>query len=82
MPADRFVVRLYDGFDNTWIDVTATVPRAEADRVFAEKTGNGTHHVRFADIDYYRIFPADTQMLYSTAAGWDPDTRTWRGAEG
>lgn len=60
-----FVVRLYDGFDNIWMDVSKPVTKAEADKIWAEKTGNGTHHSKYADIDYYRVFPADTVMLYS-----------------
>ena len=62
---ELFIVRLYDGFDNIWIDVSKPVSREKADKILNEKTGNGTHHASFSDIDYYSIFPADTKMLYS-----------------
>ena len=61
-----FVVRLYDGFDNEWFDVTdKPVTRLEATKILAEKTNNGTEKTSFDDIDYYDIFPADTTMKYS-----------------
>lgn len=60
--ADLFVVRLFDMFDG-WIDVTVAVTEAEANRVLNEKTQNGTRKAKFADGDYYCIFPANTQML-------------------
>ena len=63
--SDLFVVRLYDGFDNLWIDVSKPVPRDEAERILAEKTDNGTRKTSFSDIDYYRIFEADTTMFFS-----------------
>jgi len=67
----RFVVRLYDGFDNRWIDITGPVTRAEADRVWSEKTKGGTEKTTFNDIDYFRIFPADTRMLYRSGGPVD-----------
>lgn len=69
MAAKKFVVRCYDGFDNQWCDCTKPISEAEAKKVLSEKTGNGTHHTSFADIDYYAIFPADTRMLYSNGFG-------------
>lgn len=70
-PKDQklFVVRLYDGFDNQWIDVSKPVPKAEADRILAKHTKNGTEKTCYRDIDYYAIFPADTKMLYSDGFG-------------
>lgn len=62
---DMFVVRFYDGFDNEWIDVSEPVSRAEAERIFLENTDDGRRNTKYADIDYYRIFPAGTRMLYS-----------------
>ena len=62
----RFVVRLYDGFDGYWIDITEPVTKEEAEQVWAEKTGNGTHHIKYDDIDYYRIFPAESAMLHQS----------------
>lgn len=61
---DKYVVRLYDGFDNVWIDVTKPVSKTEADKVWNEKTKNGTEKTKYSDIDYYKVFPADTRMLY------------------
>lgn len=62
MPEDvsRFVVRLYDGMDNRWVDMTEPVALEEAQRVYNMETDFGRHHARFQDIDYYRIFPANT----------------------
>ena len=61
----KYIVRLYDGFDNEWIDVSEPVSKTEAEKILAEKTGNGTKNTCFNDIDYYSIFPADTVMFYS-----------------
>ena len=66
---DLFVVRLYDGFDNQWIDVSKPVNKEEANKIWLEKTKGGTKQIRFSDIDYYRIFPADTKMLFSDRVG-------------
>ncbi len=64
--ADKlFVVRLYDGFDNEWMDVSSPVSKEEAEKILAEKTDNGKKNTTFDDIDYYCIFPADTTMLFS-----------------
>jgi hypothetical protein len=63
-----FVVRLWDGFDGVWMDVCSPKSEEEANRIWNEKTENGTKHTKFADIDYYRVFPADTVMLYSVEA--------------
>jgi hypothetical protein len=67
--SELFVVRLYDGMDNQWIDVSDPVSKAEADRIWLEKTANGTKYLTFDEIDYYKIFPADTKMLYSDGFG-------------
>ena len=60
-----FIVRLYDGFDHIWIDVSKPVEKSEADRIWNEETLNGTKNTKYEDIDYYCIFPANTKMLYS-----------------
>jgi len=62
-----YVVRLYDGFDGVWVDVSKAVTKAEAEAILAKETGNGTHHTSYANIDYYKIFPANTRMLYNSA---------------
>ena len=60
-----FVVRLFDGFDNIWIDVTESVSREEAERIWNDRTKNGTKNINFDEIDYYKIFEADTKMVWS-----------------
>jgi hypothetical protein len=60
----KFVVRLWDGFDFEWMDITGSVSEEEATKVWNEKTENGTKRTGYSDIDCYRIFPADTKMLY------------------
>ena len=62
---DLFVVRLFDGFDFEWMDVSEPVSKEEATRIWNKKTKNGTKQTSFAEIDYYAIFPADTRMLFS-----------------
>ena len=65
MKEELYVVRLYDGFDNEWMDVSEPVSRKEAEKILNEKTEDGTKNTKFDDIDYYAIFPADTIMYYS-----------------
>ena len=59
-----FIVRLYDGFDNEWIDVSEAVSQKEAEKIWNGKTNNGTKNYCYGDIDYYAIFPSNTQMLF------------------
>ena len=65
MKEELFVVRLYDGFDNEWMEVSEPVTKEEAQRIWNEKTNNGKEKTKFDNIDYYAIFPADTVMMYS-----------------
>ena len=60
----KYVVRLYDGFDNEWMDVSEPVSFAEAQRIWNEHTKNGTEKTKYGDIDYFKVFPEDTTMLY------------------
>ena len=64
-PDKLYTVRLYDGFDNIWVDVLPNVLYAEARKEWEDRTLNGTQKTRFSDIDYYDIFLADTKMLCS-----------------
>lgn len=64
-----FIVRHYDGFDNDWIDVTKPISKEKADAKLAELTNNGQKSTSFGDIDYYKIFPANTRMLFSEGFG-------------
>jgi hypothetical protein len=60
------------------LDEATGVPAKKALAVWGVKTLNGTKQVRFDEIDYYRIFPADTRM------GWDGSEgrEMFRDAEG
>lgn len=60
-----FTLRLWDGMDGCWCDVVADVDLAFALREWCKRTDDGTRATSFSDIDYYRIFPADTRMLWS-----------------
>lgn len=61
----KYVVRLYDGFDNLWMDICEPTTKERAEEILARKTNNGKKNAKFEDIDYYEIFPADTKMLFS-----------------
>ena len=60
-----YIVRLYDGFDNKWIDIDEPTTKDKAEKILAERTDNRRKNTTFDDIDYYYIFPANTTMLYS-----------------
>jgi len=60
-----YVVRLYDGFDHLWMDVTGALPYDEAHKILMEKTKDGTKNTSYDDIDYYAMFPDGTMMLFS-----------------
>lgn len=61
---ELFIVRLYDMFDG-WIDVSSALAKDEAEKVLAKCTKNGTKNTQYSDGDYYRIFPADTKMIFT-----------------
>lgn len=53
----KYVVRLFDGFDNEWFDICELTTYEEAKQLYNEKTCNGTVNTNFRDfIDYYGIF--------------------------
>lgn len=60
----KYIVRLWDGFDHMWVDITGPISHKAAKKIWNEKTADGTKMTAFQDIDYYSIFPADTKMLY------------------
>jgi hypothetical protein len=62
-----FTVRLWDGMDGAWMDLreATNVPLEKALEVWDDRTKGGTQASTFHDIDYYKIFPADTEMHYS-----------------
>jgi hypothetical protein len=68
-PEALFIVRFYDGMDNQWMDVSGSVSHEEANKIWLEKTENGTKHIAFKEIDYYKVFPADTRMIFSEGFG-------------
>lgn len=60
-----FTLRVCDGMDGCWCDVVTSVDLAFALRAWCERTANGTKATCYDHIDYYKIFPADTKMLWS-----------------
>lgn len=58
----KFVVRLWDMFDG-WIDVTGPVSKKKAEKIWNKETDNGSRKTKYADGDYYAIFPANTKMV-------------------
>ena len=60
----QYVVRLYDGFDRIWLDVSQPCSYEEAERIWHEYTKFGTEKTTYEDIDYYNIFPSDVTMLF------------------
>lgn len=59
-----YIVRLYDGFDNVWIDICDPCPYEKAKKIYDSKTDNGTKKIKYNDIDYYKIFESNTRMFY------------------
>ena len=66
---ETYIVRVWDGMDGCWTDCTAAVGQEEALRYWAERTGGGAHHISFAEIDYYKIFPGGTHMKWDGSEG-------------
>jgi len=60
----KFTVRLWDGMDGCWCDCATGVELDKALEVWAEETKQGTEKTNFSEIDYFRIFPADTAMIW------------------
>jgi hypothetical protein len=67
----RFAVRGWDGMGGCWTDChDATAVTADAALAkWLKVTDNGTRRVAFSEIDYYRIFPADTRMTWDGSDG-------------
>ncbi len=67
---ELYVVRLWDGFDGEWMDVSELLTREEAARVCGDKnearggSAAGKRDGSYSDIDYYKVFPADTVMHF------------------
>jgi hypothetical protein len=68
---DQYVVRLWDGFDGEWMDVSGPLSRADADKLAGDRNqarigaGAGNRHGNFDEIDYYAVFPASTRMRFA-----------------
>lgn len=67
-----YIVRLWDGFDGEWMDVSDPLPKDEAEKLAGDKNeartsgpGAGLREGRYDQIDYYRAWPADTKMVFS-----------------
>lgn len=62
-----YVVRLWDGFDGEWMDVSDPLPKEEAETLCKRKNkdNHGREDGNYNDIDYYATFPADTKMYFS-----------------
>lgn len=71
MTDERYIVRLWDGFDGEWMDVSDPLPKTEAEKLCGDKNearlggAAGKREGNYNDIDYYAIFPADTKMRFS-----------------
>ena len=69
--AGLFVVRQYDKYDHQWIDTSEALSEEDAEAYWAEKTGDGKHYASSDDPSghYYKVFPADTRMIFSDGFG-------------
>lgn len=64
-------LRLWDGMDGCWCDCVSGTAEVVL-REWYKNTDGGSRKTSFSDIDYYRIFPADTKMVYG------PDNELFR----
>lgn len=66
-----YIVRLWDGFDGEWIDISEPLSQVEAEKLAGDENENrlgsaaGKRDGNYSDIDYYKAFPADTTMYFS-----------------
>jgi len=65
----RFSVRQWDGSDGCWSDIATDVSGQEALRLWSDYTKDGTERIRFSQLDYVRLFPAGTQMVWDGTPG-------------
>lgn len=64
----KLTLRVWDGMDGCWTDV-ATGEAEPMLRLWYERTEGGMKATNFHDIDYYRLFPADTRMAWDGGLG-------------
>jgi hypothetical protein len=57
-----YVVRLF-GLNNVWMDASKPLPFKEANKIWMEKTKDGTKNTKFSDIDYYKVFTAENYYV-------------------
>lgn len=66
-----YVVRLWDGFDGEWMDVSKPLSRQKADKLCGDKNASrggsaaGKRMGSYNDIDYYKVFSVATRMQFS-----------------
>lgn len=71
MTEQLWVVRLWDGFDGEWMDVSDQMSEAAARKLAGDKnerrsgSNRGKREGSYGDIDYYAAFPADRKMTFS-----------------
>jgi|tagenome__1003787_1003787.scaffolds.fasta_scaffold19458501_2 hypothetical protein len=71
MTQREWVVRLWDGFDGEWMDVSEPMAEVEAVKLAGDKnearggSAAGKREGSYSDIDYYKAYPADTRMHFS-----------------
>jgi hypothetical protein len=56
MKEGKYIVRIYDGFDNEWFDICSPCSYDEALKLYNEKTENNTMNNTFMYIDYFGVF--------------------------
>jgi hypothetical protein len=64
----KYTLRLHDKYDRCWVDVIGAinVDKEVAEEIYNKETKNGTQFTKFEDGIYFKIFPADTKMLYES----------------
>lgn len=69
--AKTFIVRLWDGWDGEWMDVSEPLPYLEARELAGNNNAGrggqlaGKREGNFNDGDYYAVFESDTKMVFS-----------------
>jgi hypothetical protein len=67
----KFTVRHWDGMDGCWSDLeeATNVDAEKALAVWFMKTDGAKRAIRFSEIDYFRIFPGGTKMVWDGSEG-------------
>ncbi len=64
----RYALRIWDGMDGCWSNVQEGRLH-EVLQLWSESTVRGTSKTRFDEIDYYKVFPAETRMKWDGSEG-------------